>query len=417
MMRQYQQGVATLLITSILLSVALVVTLGSYKNLFYQIKRAQNEVKARQEHWLAEGGLECVYSLAKLANKLENVQVSDINSYCKSPLALSDLTLDTVSGKIKSKPNDQYNTELTKIISNYSTSSSSGAMKSTANLFFRTSMSFYTPDPGVEKEDGFECTIIRHKGSLNSIGPMDNKGLKDGKPPSSDFSSSKNCLWTHRSHWGDKDIVPDPDLKPFEEFFGVKEENHDQVRSKFDYRIAGGGVNCGQGVREKILEHQEANRGGKVTIWVDGHCEIADPYILDIAIESQKTDGLLLLVHEGIFSMNSSPEKDQSSPDIKGLVFHFNDQYDVSESHWDGMVNKANLFHSVHDFDLKDRKKTSFYHHGSISLTGGLYIDDDKNNAMFNNSMAFHFNSDVINNLQSSFVSELKWQEGSWNAQ
>ncbi len=55
-MIQYQKGVATLLITAILLSIALVVTLGSYKNLFYQIKRAQNEIKARQEHWLAEGG-------------------------------------------------------------------------------------------------------------------------------------------------------------------------------------------------------------------------------------------------------------------------------------------------------------------------------------------------------------------------
>ncbi len=86
MIRKYQQGLATLLITSILLSIALAVTFGSYKNLFYQIKRAQNEVKARQEHWLAEGGLECVYSLAKLANKLENVQVNDINSYCKLPL-------------------------------------------------------------------------------------------------------------------------------------------------------------------------------------------------------------------------------------------------------------------------------------------------------------------------------------------
>lgn len=56
MKRQCQQGFATLLITSILLSAALVFTLGSYKTLFYQIKRAQNEVKSRQDHWLAEGG-------------------------------------------------------------------------------------------------------------------------------------------------------------------------------------------------------------------------------------------------------------------------------------------------------------------------------------------------------------------------
>lgn len=65
MIRKYQQGLATLLITSILLSVALVVTLGSYKNLFYQIKRAQNEVNSRQQHWEAEGGLECLFSYIK----------------------------------------------------------------------------------------------------------------------------------------------------------------------------------------------------------------------------------------------------------------------------------------------------------------------------------------------------------------
>ncbi|GAJ71978.1 hypothetical protein JCM18904_2770 [Vibrio sp. JCM 18904] len=63
MIRKHQQGVATLLITSILLSVALVVTLGSYKNLFYQIKRAQNEVSSRQQHWEAEGGGLSVYLL------------------------------------------------------------------------------------------------------------------------------------------------------------------------------------------------------------------------------------------------------------------------------------------------------------------------------------------------------------------
>lgn len=54
---QKQIGATTLLITSILLSITLIATLGSYKNLFYQIKRAQNEVKARQVHW-AKGGIE-----------------------------------------------------------------------------------------------------------------------------------------------------------------------------------------------------------------------------------------------------------------------------------------------------------------------------------------------------------------------
>ena len=58
-----QQGMATLMITSLLLVVALLFSLASYKNLFYQIKRSQNEVLAKQAHWQAEGGLECAFSL------------------------------------------------------------------------------------------------------------------------------------------------------------------------------------------------------------------------------------------------------------------------------------------------------------------------------------------------------------------
>lgn len=45
MMRKYQQGVATLLITSILLSVALVVTLGSYKICFTKLSGHRMRLK------------------------------------------------------------------------------------------------------------------------------------------------------------------------------------------------------------------------------------------------------------------------------------------------------------------------------------------------------------------------------------
>ena len=49
-----QQGAAALLVVSVLLVVALMMSLGSYKSLFYQIKRANNQIEARQEHWRAE---------------------------------------------------------------------------------------------------------------------------------------------------------------------------------------------------------------------------------------------------------------------------------------------------------------------------------------------------------------------------
>ncbi|EOB3675564.1 hypothetical protein ACHELX_002416 [Vibrio vulnificus] len=408
-------GYVTLLFTALLLLFSLVISLASARGLLYQIKIAQNEVKSRQEHWLAEGGLECVYTKTVqdgVIPTLSSIPECNIGSHSVT-FTYEAVTAVNNPTKVTSKIGYA---GLSKNIVSSSTASSSGALKSSANLFFNASMSFYTPDPGLETPDGFECAIIRHKGNITLRAAMDNKGLQDGRPPSSDFSSSKNCLMTHRSHWGNKDIVKDTNLKPFEEFFGVTEDKHNQVRSKFDYQISGGGADCGARIKDKLLAHKGANPGSKVSIWVDGSCELAEPYILEIAQESQKTDGLLLLVHEGVFSINSPWKEDKPTPDIKGLVFHFNDEFIASENDWNNMANKPNLFHSVHNFDLSERKKTSFYHHGSISFTGGFYIDDDRNNAMFNNSMGFHFNNDVISNLQSAFVSKLKWQEGSWNA-
>lgn len=51
-----------LLQVSILLWLTLIVTLSSYKPLFYQMKLTQNNIKARQQHWRAEGGVECLYA-------------------------------------------------------------------------------------------------------------------------------------------------------------------------------------------------------------------------------------------------------------------------------------------------------------------------------------------------------------------
>nr|WP_207621596.1 hypothetical protein [Vibrio ziniensis] len=84
-----QQGLATLMITSVLLMAALVITMGTYKNLFYQIKRAQNEVKARQHHWHAEGVLECTYTQFRHENK-RPLFISDCGSGYHSTAMVSD---------------------------------------------------------------------------------------------------------------------------------------------------------------------------------------------------------------------------------------------------------------------------------------------------------------------------------------
>ncbi|NVD06043.1 hypothetical protein FCU94_03865 [Vibrio sp. JPW-9-11-11] len=57
------RGAITLLMTTALLAVTLMLSLGMMKTVFYQLKRAQNELKQRQLHWRAEGGIECAVAL------------------------------------------------------------------------------------------------------------------------------------------------------------------------------------------------------------------------------------------------------------------------------------------------------------------------------------------------------------------
>lgn len=96
MNKHQQSGMTTLLITSMLLIVALLFSLASYKNLFYQIKRTQNEVLARQAHWAAEGGLECGYSLLQQLKNIDTVN-SKLNIICKNKLGLNSLIIRDIS--------------------------------------------------------------------------------------------------------------------------------------------------------------------------------------------------------------------------------------------------------------------------------------------------------------------------------
>ncbi|MEL7293274.1 MAG: hypothetical protein AAGJ67_15310 [Pseudomonadota bacterium] len=57
------RGAITLLMTSVLLAVTLMISLAMMKTVFYQVKRAQNELKQRQLHWRAEGAVECAVAM------------------------------------------------------------------------------------------------------------------------------------------------------------------------------------------------------------------------------------------------------------------------------------------------------------------------------------------------------------------
>ncbi|TOF98729.1 hypothetical protein CGJ10_17805, partial [Vibrio parahaemolyticus] len=172
MIRTYQQGVATLLITSILLSVALVVTLSSYKNLFYQIKRAQNEVKSRQEHWLVEGGLECAFSMIKKDKDPSQLTVGLSPNYfssdCSLPLGLTKITAKPIfSGKYQLDSEAGYSKNSKNII--FDSDFSKGAIQTEASLLVISDSNIEVdPEKGdVALIDGkYDCTAVRFRNSF-----------------------------------------------------------------------------------------------------------------------------------------------------------------------------------------------------------------------------------------------------------
>lgn len=411
MMRQYQQGVATLLITSILLSVALVVTLGSYKNLFYQIKRAQNEVKARQEHWLAEGGLECGYSQFLITNGLPGI-VND----CDSGLGVIP-QFSLISSGYKVISRYSYTLLVKDIL--ISGNRAHGAIQSASDIYVRGSVDII-PDPGVFNIDGWECIALRYKNIFDASGAIQNDGiLIPNKPPYSGFvnPSGKDCKTTYKSSATGElpsghDFVKQPDMSLFEEFFGVSAEQHEKIKNnpKFTQITApensGGQPKVVPECGKKILEQIESKN---YHLWIEGGCELDASYTEKISLASQKTPGVLILVHEGIFSVMGNGE-------LKGVLFHFNKDYVPSTEHWASFDANAHLNHNPSVIPDSFRTIASYYQHGSFTVTGGQFLDSSGQAAAFNNSLVFNFNKDVIDNITRSFVNP-RWKEGSWNAQ
>lgn len=100
---QVQSGAITLLMTSVLLAVALMMSLASMKAVMYQIKRAQNEIKVRQIHWRLEGGIECA-AASVVAHQSNLVLLLSNRSELDRCAAI--LTIDSL--KVEALPAEQF---------------------------------------------------------------------------------------------------------------------------------------------------------------------------------------------------------------------------------------------------------------------------------------------------------------------
>ncbi|MBD1571829.1 hypothetical protein HC725_00860 [Vibrio sp. S17_S38] len=421
-----QQGAITLLITALLLVAILVLSLASYKNVFFQAKRAQNEVIARQNHWAAEGGLECAFAniqdlkiVPSNFNNCSNWGPVSVNAILGTPLILN-----AKSGHVNIKKAVKMPTER-----------GSGAIQSSANLYLYGSFSFF-PDPGQASTDPdeWQCMAIRYKNIFGLFGTMVNSQFDVSNPPYIGFPSSQSCSSDHYTSSTNSalatkdDFFQDVDLEPFEDLFGTPrsdwmdimyDESFTRIPSSLGNKKPSAGVlpiasqyisNCADQIVNKI-------NSGKDLIWIYGSCELAndgtsrnDLDKIEIAIDSNSTiDGVVLVIQDGIFSVKGAHE-------FPGMIYHFESTptaFTPSSMIWNTMLSyQGNPTPFIVGSIPLD--KTMYYQSGAFVPLGGYVMDTPGKYAVFGSSMQFRYNRDVVENALKK-LRKIEWIKGSWH--
>ncbi len=411
---KYQRGAIALMMTSILLSLALMLFIAMYKTTFYEIKRAQNEIDSRQSFWLAEGGVECaIAQFFPLKTLPANILACD-----QTLLVTSKLWLDSTTGDVVVSATSG-NQKVSRRFALAESTLKSGAIQTSASMKFKSSVVINTPDPGREADEGWECTAFRVKGHLSATGALENKGLSTGPKPSEEFVSHKKCLEEYVTKISGScsslsepkcfahDIVQDDQLSVFEDFFGVSREQHDVVRTNgifseinLESQTVTGewmGKDCGAEILKQL-------RQGNLHLWINGSCVISKSHLTDIKALSEASDGITLLVHEGIFAM-------QGAVTIKGVLFHFNQDFEPSIARW----QQLGIADSLGANFSEEQELAVYYQEGSFEITGGAFFDyaNTEHLALFNDSLSFQYNQDVITHSSSAGAS-YRWKKGTW---
>ena len=445
---KYQQGAATLLITSILLSVALVVTLGSYKNLFYQIKRAQNEVNARQQHWEAEGGLECLFAYVKddVSNIAGVVPINHgkLNALCKNTLNLSQLNVTDLSAGLYRINSISHNgwTQLNKTFSTLS-NRGKGVIQTTSKLTTYGDLEVHPDADGDLNADGeYECVSMTYKYSYTMKGsnptsnyttkPVSANSLYQGSPAGGCTAATTTSVSVNPGDSVTKTNKPetsDPDLKgdfvyddkvdPFHTFFDYKKtpENIAKVKASFpsagkiDITDIAGAKNCKESIENAFKNVDK--------VWVTGNCILTGA----LALSSGTGKNYTLVIQDGMFA-------NFGSTTFEGSIFHLVDKSKAQftaeniNKFWDSLfyekVDMGNDVTSKKPTTLQAAEQyitqgeTVYADVGAFNAVGGYGFDSDGLGVSIAASMKLQFDS---RKRPTTGLNDIQWQEGSWNAQ
>ncbi|MGR5336599.1 hypothetical protein ACPV5I_14340 [Vibrio gigantis] len=438
-----QQGAITLMLVSILLIGVLIVSLGSFKVTFYQIKRAQNEVQARKEHWRSEGGLECTYSyLLELDKTIADIKdastrPADFSDWCspyenKPQIEISDSAISSAY-IVASSSNVQ---SLFKTIRERS-QLGSGAIQSTGPIELIGTLSLKPTakeDPLSGNE--YECVSVSfadlftyqynetHSNSGQALGLEVLDPIADG--PFSGFdgichsdyktaipkgaSGSSYSIYAPDYYQGTnpapfkKDFNPDPNMNPFYTFFGVAKTEQNivdlsQDTDLFKHVQLLNATECGT----EIMDHFTA--GQTKGLWVEGNCHI------NAAVAATINPSQLLVVQDGVLALNGAMA-------YNGVIYHL---VDYQKSHvktrvddfWKNLLPNNVFAPFIKDIDNASVVKKSVGIQFASGLpSGGLIFDSPAGVTTIVGDMDLDFRAD---SNPIDLPSTYQWKRGSWN--
>ena len=430
--KHQQSGMTTLLITSMLLIVALLFSLASYKNLFYQIKRTQNEVLARQAHWAAEGGLECSYSYLNASKGISDPQ-STINSYCGYDILSVEklsILLQPSHGGYKIKSTSLINNVATSVVNRAIKVSDlkTGVFQATSHLVLNGHMNIY-PEPGNKEGSGYNCIVARFSNKLEIKGTLNNNGLSPSYLPYEDFpvvigpdtpnspppnsylqkcndgsSSPTLDYWTEsvtntnyvsNPSAFKKDFMQIASLDPFENVFGFPRDEWANAKRYLGFVDVRGGKECSSNIATAI-------NGGNNLIWINDNCDLSLNTNL-ITIATNNNGGAIIVVQDGVVGFFGA------ATDLDIMLYQFltpnvSSQWSPSSADWD--AGDATVAKSV-----PDKNKYIHYQHGALKTAGGFIFDMPNYIAEITGAGVIAFNGNIVRDLLGKPV----WVQGSWH--
>ncbi|WP_299691779.1 hypothetical protein [uncultured Vibrio sp.] len=442
MNRSQQQGLITLLLVSVLLIGALIASFGSFRTVFYQIKRAQNEVQARQAHWRSEGGLECTYSyLLELDKTIADIKYSstrsaDFSDWCSPYIDETQIDIsDTVNSSVYIIAASTNRQRLLKTIQEAS-QFGTGAIQSVGPIELVGTLSL---NPTAKQEpisgDEYECVSVSfadlftyqydsmHGDSGQALGlqvldPSDDgpfagfdgvchSDYKTEIPKAS--SGSSYSIYAPDHYQGTnplpfkKDFNPDPNLDPFYTFFGIDKTEQNivdlsQDTDLFKHTQLINATDCGT----EIMNHFTS--GQTKGLWIEGNCHI------NASVAATNNPAQLLVVQDGVFALNGAMT-------YNGVIYHL---VDYQQSHvqmrvddfWDNLATPNVFTPYIKDIeDTSIEKKTVGIQFASGLPSGGLIFDSPFGVTTIVGDMDLDFRAESNPNDPPSIY---QWTRGSW---